>query len=102
MTLLPSPILRLMGKANLTIEADLETKRVGAREVLDAWVREMVEWHFNPERVVPSGWISPNASAGIRGRRSKPTTTWIDSAFSRKTGCGAARSGAGSRELTPI
>jgi hypothetical protein len=31
-----------------TIKADLETKVKTAREALDAWVREMVSWHFDP------------------------------------------------------
>jgi hypothetical protein len=36
-----------------TIETGLEPKIKAAREALDAWVREMVEWHFSPETGCP-------------------------------------------------
>ena len=31
-----------------TISADLDTKVKSARRALDAWVREIVSWHFDP------------------------------------------------------
>ena len=31
------------------MSTDLETQGTAARRALDAWVREMVEWHFNPD-----------------------------------------------------
>src|SRR5215813_5649141 len=36
-----------------TAETDLRMRMKNAQEVLDAWVREVVEWHFNPETGCP-------------------------------------------------
>ena len=36
-----------------TQEETLETRIKGARQALDAWVREIVEWHFSPETGCP-------------------------------------------------
>ena len=35
------------------VQANMEAKMQAAREQLDAWVREVVEWHFNPETGCP-------------------------------------------------
>ena len=36
-----------------TAVGSLEAKKKAAREQLDAWVRELMEWHFNPETGCP-------------------------------------------------
>jgi hypothetical protein len=36
-----------------TAETDLESRMKNARDTLDSWVREIVEWHFNPETGCP-------------------------------------------------
>src|SRR5947208_16748875 len=36
-----------------TAETDLESKIKNSRDALDAWVREIVQWHFNPETGCP-------------------------------------------------
>src|SRR2546422_4805941 len=36
-----------------TAETDLESKIKNSRDALDTWVREIVEWHFNPETGCP-------------------------------------------------
>ena len=36
-----------------TAETDLQTKMKAASEALDAWTREIVQWHFNPETGCP-------------------------------------------------
>ena len=36
-----------------TLEAGLETRIKSTRESLDAWVREMVAWHFDPATGCP-------------------------------------------------
>ena len=52
-----------MAKAHLTTEAEL-----AAREKLDAWVREIVEWHFDPETGCPF-WLDYAAKLGWDPRR---------------------------------
>jgi phenylacetate-coenzyme A ligase PaaK-like adenylate-forming protein len=36
-----------------TVQNDLVSKTTGAREALDAWTREMIQWHFDPETGCP-------------------------------------------------
>jgi phenylacetate-coenzyme A ligase PaaK-like adenylate-forming protein len=36
-----------------TPDADLQAKLKASRDALDAWVREIVQWHFNPETGCP-------------------------------------------------
>jgi hypothetical protein len=38
---------------NAVMKADLQAKNQAAHAGLDAWVREVVEWHFNPETGTP-------------------------------------------------
>ena len=40
-----------------------------AREALDAWVREVVAWHFDPATGSPFWLDTRRSSAGIRGER---------------------------------
>ena len=46
-----------------------------ARRALDAHVREIVDWHFDPATGAPSGSTTRRSSAGIRARRSPASTT---------------------------
>ena len=36
-----------------TVETGLESRVKNSRDALDLWVREIVEWHFNPETGCP-------------------------------------------------
>jgi len=36
-----------------TSETDLESRMKNSRDTLDSWVREIVDWHFNPETGCP-------------------------------------------------
>jgi len=49
-------------------QAGLEAKAQGARERLDAWVREIVAWHFDPETGTPF-WLDYAARAGFDPRQ---------------------------------
>ena len=49
-------------------EIDLQTKIASARARLDAWVREMIEWHFSPETGCPF-WLDYAKSLGWDPRR---------------------------------
>jgi phenylacetate-coenzyme A ligase PaaK-like adenylate-forming protein len=40
-------------KLKSTTETDMQAKMKSSREALDAWTREVVEWHFNPETGCP-------------------------------------------------
>jgi hypothetical protein len=46
----------------------METRVTQAREALDAWVREVVAWHFDPETGTPF-WLDFAAKAGFDPRR---------------------------------
>ncbi len=46
----------------------MENKIQAARQTLDAWVREMVEWHFNPETGCPF-WLDHAKKLGWDPRR---------------------------------
>jgi hypothetical protein len=35
------------------MQADLQSRINAAREALDAWTREVVQWHFSPETGTP-------------------------------------------------
>src|SRR4051794_34750565 len=49
-------------------ETDLHTKVTAARETLDAWTRQMIEWHFSPETGCPF-WLDYAAGLGWDPRR---------------------------------
>ncbi|HEV2762269.1 MAG TPA: hypothetical protein VGV38_04675 [Pyrinomonadaceae bacterium] len=49
-------------------EETLESRATAAREKLDAWVREVVAWHFDPETGTPF-WLERAASLGFDPRR---------------------------------
>ena len=49
-------------------ETDFDTKITAARETLDAWTRQMVEWHFNPETGCPF-WLDYASKLGWDPRR---------------------------------
>ncbi len=66
-----------MAKANLTTEAELDTKTRAAREKLDAWVREVVEWHFSPETGCPF-WLEFARKLGWDPRREIRTYDDLD------------------------
>ena len=51
-----------------TTETDLHTKVTSARETLDAWTRQMVEWHFSPETGCPF-WLDYAGKLGWDPRR---------------------------------
>ncbi len=51
-----------------TAGTDLQTKACSAREALDAWVREIVQWHFNPETGTPF-WLDHAARLDWDPRR---------------------------------
>ena len=51
-----------------TTETDLHTKVTSARETLDAWTRQMVEWHFSPETGCPF-WLDYTGKLGWDPRR---------------------------------
>jgi phenylacetate-coenzyme A ligase PaaK-like adenylate-forming protein len=51
-----------------TSEVNLQTRANVARETLDAWVREIVEWHFNPETGCPF-WLDHAKTLGWDPRR---------------------------------
>src|SRR5260370_38907182 len=34
-------------------ETDIRSRIENARDILDAWVREIIEWHFNPQTGCP-------------------------------------------------
>src|SRR3977135_3338827 len=47
--------LSLLAESSMTSTAgtDIQPRMKNARDKLDAWVREIVEWHFNPETGCP-------------------------------------------------
>jgi phenylacetate-coenzyme A ligase PaaK-like adenylate-forming protein len=49
-------------------ETDLHTKVTAARETLDAWTRQMIEWHFSPETGCPF-WLDYASKLGWEPRR---------------------------------
>ncbi|MBI3694352.1 MAG: hypothetical protein HY238_05880 [Acidobacteria bacterium] len=55
----------------------METKIQAARQALDAWVREMVEWHFNPETGCPF-WLDYAKTLGWDPRRAIRTYDDLD------------------------
>jgi hypothetical protein len=50
------------------VEKELEARASQAREALDAWVREVVAWHFSPETGTPF-WLEFARTAGSDPRR---------------------------------
>ena len=74
--------------------ADVET----ARARLDAHVREIVRWHFDPATGCPF-WLERAQTLSLRSAHatSTATTTSTGSAPSRTSGCAAGRCGAGCR-----
>ena len=74
-----------------------------ARARLDAWVRELMQWHFDPATGCPF-WLefaAKRAGWDPRDARSTATTTSPSSAPSRTSGCAAARCAAGCPRATP-
>jgi phenylacetate-coenzyme A ligase PaaK-like adenylate-forming protein len=51
-----------------TIETDIESKMKAARNTLDAWVREIVQWHFDPATGCPF-WLDYATNLGWDPRR---------------------------------
>jgi hypothetical protein len=51
-----------------TSEANRQTSQDRAREALDAWVREIIEWHFNPETGCPF-WLDHAQTLSWNPRR---------------------------------
>src|SRR6476661_6429150 len=51
-----------------TAQLSLETKIDAAKEALDAWVREVVDWHFDPSSGCPF-WLDRAKSLGFDPRR---------------------------------
>jgi phenylacetate-coenzyme A ligase PaaK-like adenylate-forming protein len=49
-------------------ETDLHTKVTATRETLDAWTRQMIEWHFSPETGCPF-WLDYGSKLGWDPRR---------------------------------
>jgi hypothetical protein len=52
----------------MSVAAPSETDLTHARETLDAWVRELMQWHFSPETGSPF-WLEWAAKAGWDPRR---------------------------------
>jgi len=50
------------------VGSELEARASQAREALDAWVREVVSWHFSPETGTPF-WLEFAKTAGFDPRR---------------------------------
>src|SRR5438067_13373116 len=61
-------LLTLAEHVSPITEIDLPTKVKSARETLDVWVREMVDWHFSPETGCPF-WIDYAKKLGCDPRR---------------------------------
>jgi phenylacetate-coenzyme A ligase PaaK-like adenylate-forming protein len=51
-----------------SVSSTLEARQGKARERLDAWVREVVEWHFSPETGAPF-WLEWARQAGFDPRK---------------------------------
>jgi phenylacetate-coenzyme A ligase PaaK-like adenylate-forming protein len=51
-----------------SVSSTLETRQGKARETLDAWVREVVQWHFSPETGAPF-WLEWARQAGFDPRK---------------------------------
>ena len=51
-----------------TVEGTLRHKAEAAREKLDAWVRELMQWHFDPQTGAPF-WIEWAREKGFDARR---------------------------------
>ena len=49
-------------------ESNLQARLASSRETLDAWVREMVAWHFSPETGCPF-WLDYAKGLGWDPRR---------------------------------
>src|SRR5436190_20138731 len=62
------PCCKLVSIVTPTIETDVPAKAKAARAALDAWTREMVEWHFNPETGCPF-WLDRAATLGWDPRK---------------------------------
>jgi hypothetical protein len=55
----------------------MQTRMAEARERLDAWTREMMEWHFNPETGCPF-WLERAKSFGFDPRKDVKTYDDLD------------------------
>src|SRR5206468_3051106 len=61
------PLRRVPTYMSTTIPAALQAKANEARQRLDAHVREIVAWHFNPETGAPF-WLEKAKSLGFNPR----------------------------------
>jgi len=72
-----------------TIELDLETRKKQGKDALDAWTREMVQWHFDPATGCPF-WLNWAEKAGWDPRREIHVYEDLDRfATLRMNGCAA-------------
>ena len=73
-----------------------------AQARLDAWVRELMQWHFSPETGAPF-WLRFAERAGWDPRTEVTLLRAIStsSGTSRTNGCGKARCGSGCRAASP-
>ena len=87
-----------------TAETDLDiASEETPREALDWWVREIVEWHFNPETGCPTaGSTTRGASIGIRAGRFAAMTTSAGFPASRTNGRAEGLFADGRQRLMPI
>ncbi len=60
--------MRYKEDVTATMPPGLETKTAAARATLDAWVREVVAWHFSPETGTPF-WLDFAKRAGFDPRK---------------------------------
>ncbi|MBX5493738.1 MAG: hypothetical protein IRZ15_00240 [Bryobacteraceae bacterium] len=60
-----------------TTETELQAKVAAAREALDAWTREVVQWHFDPETGTPF-WLEWAEKAGWDPRKEIRTYDDLD------------------------
>jgi hypothetical protein len=51
-----------------TVSSTLETRQAVARQALDAWVREVLDWHFSPQTGTPF-WLEWAKEAGFDPRQ---------------------------------
>jgi hypothetical protein len=57
---------------NATVANGIQTKMMQAREKLDAWTQEMMEWHFNPDTGCPF-WLERAETFNFDPRRDVKT-----------------------------
>jgi hypothetical protein len=67
MTRFPRAGMRYNGHVTTTVSSELQKKAQAAREALDPWVREVVQWHFSPDTGTPF-WLDFAKRAGFDPR----------------------------------